>query len=778
MTSAQVLSRIEELGATLSVDVDFDRTVLSLGVTKDHLADALDLLAKVVAEPRFDGGELAQAQGAPHRRSARRRARQRRMERDAPALPRALRGEEPLFALRPRPERDRQGHRPHAARLPQALLRAEQRGAHPHGRRVRIAGARGRAEELRRAGRAVPRRRSSSPRRSPPRERRARHPREPPAERTERHLRRAARPAEKQRGLARPHGREPSPRRRRRESPLRRRARAALARVLARARRSSSSPTATSRSSRTRAPPRRRRGSPSQGLLENIDRIASGPIQPSEIATAGRYLSDIFAIRLESIGAIADLVAVQDTYGLPDGYWDATAARSARCRSKARRPPPRSSTAAATSSSSSRAIADVIGGPLSHFGEVVVVDPEKELATVRRFPRTRALRSSEPRRASRARDRARVLFRDDARARHRAPRLRAGGSHPRARDRAGSHACDIACATTARRSRARATRASPSRRTTSTRTAFSRARPRTRSTLDHGIGANAPDQATAAHPPRSACSPPCASSGARTRASLTSAVAPARRTIVNAWGGQSRATTYALERLHRRGLVRVARRDHGVRVYELAPAREPAARDARLRVLVRAIASVLSPVLERTLRANVARFRHLGDPRAAIDALVREGALTRSTADGASYLHALCSVDEVGRPRSGSSPRSIHSSGTAAASSISGAGPTASRRTRPRPAHPRLLRVADSLPRSRRRMGQRHERRRRRPRLCDPKASRTPLRNRPRRGDRSDPNVRRSLGENLCRAPEQVEPQLGSNLCSDESQVQCFRSLT
>ncbi len=40
---------------------------------------------------------------------------------------------------------------------------------------------------------------------------------------------------------------------------------------------------------------------------------------------------------------------------------------------------------------------------------------------------------------------------------------------------------------------------------------------------------------------------------------------------------------------------------------------------------------VLSPVLERTLRANVARFRHLGDPRVAIEALVKRGELARAS---------------------------------------------------------------------------------------------------------------------------------------------------
>jgi len=99
--------------------------------------------------------------------------------------------------------------------------------------------------------------------------------------------------------------------------------------------------------------------------------------------------------------------------------------------------------------------------------------------------------------------------------------------------------------------------------------------------------------------------------------------------ITNAWGGQSRATTWALERLHRRGLLRVARRDRGVRVYEPAPERDLVSPELRLRTLVLAVANVLSPVLERTLRANVARFRFLGDPRKAIDALVHDGELTK-----------------------------------------------------------------------------------------------------------------------------------------------------
>src|SRR4029078_6177442 len=37
--------------------------------------------------------------------------------------------------------------------------------------------------------------------------------------------------------------------------------------------------------------------------------------------------------------------------------------------------------------------------------------------------------------------------------------------------------------------------------------------------------------------------------------------------VTNYWGGSSRATTHLLESMHYRGLVRVVRRDRGVRIY-------------------------------------------------------------------------------------------------------------------------------------------------------------------------------------------------------------------
>jgi hypothetical protein len=108
--------------------------------------------------------------------------------------------------------------------------------------------------------------------------------------------------------------------------------------------------------------------------------------------------------------------------------------------------------------------------------------------------------------------------------------------------------------------------------------------------------------------------------------------------VVNAWGGYSKATTHALDALHHRGLLRVARREGGVRVYAPVPAHEPAPSDARLRAIIRAIANLLAPVPLRTLRANIGRFRHLGAPRAALDAMIEDETFVRETVDGIEYL--------------------------------------------------------------------------------------------------------------------------------------------
>jgi uncharacterized protein YcaQ len=121
---------------------------------------------------------------------------------------------------------------------------------------------------------------------------------------------------------------------------------------------------------------------------------------------------------------------------------------------------------------------------------------------------------------------------------------------------------------------------------------------------------------------------------------LAAAIGAARER--NAWGGQSRVTTLALDELHHRGLLRVLRRDAGVRVYEPASADEPPAPEARLRPLILAIARQLAPVPEASLRQAVRGLRRVVPRaravRAVTDDLLREGALLRRTVDGAESL--------------------------------------------------------------------------------------------------------------------------------------------
>jgi uncharacterized protein len=115
----------------------------------------------------------------------------------------------------------------------------------------------------------------------------------------------------------------------------------------------------------------------------------------------------------------------------------------------------------------------------------------------------------------------------------------------------------------------------------------------------------------------------------------------------NAWGGQSRSTTRALEHLHYWGLLRVARRDAGVRVYE--PVRRTAATGGRRlpaaerqRRVALCVSALLGPLPEASLRGllRLARFAVPDAPDRAlvVPGLVRGGALVRGTVDGVAYV--------------------------------------------------------------------------------------------------------------------------------------------
>ena len=85
-----------------------------------------------------------------------------------------------------------------------------------------------------------------------------------------------------------------------------------------------------------------------------------------------------------------------------------------------------------------------------------------------------------------------------------------------------------------------------------------------------------------------------------------------RERVINAWGGYSQATKRALEKLHRRGHLRIARRDKGIRVYEaMPPLTEPMSPDDRFRKLVLMIANLHAPVLEKTLLVFASKLKYL-----------------------------------------------------------------------------------------------------------------------------------------------------------------------
>ncbi|WP_339095346.1 crosslink repair DNA glycosylase YcaQ family protein [Deinococcus sp. VB142] len=120
-----------------------------------------------------------------------------------------------------------------------------------------------------------------------------------------------------------------------------------------------------------------------------------------------------------------------------------------------------------------------------------------------------------------------------------------------------------------------------------------------------------------------------------------------RGRVGNAWGGQSSATTRALDALHYRGEARVTRRVSGVRLYgpalHLAALRERPLPDAkRLRGAVHLLAALYGPLPEASLRGlvNLSRygFPHLhGELKAAFGRAVREE-LASAKVEGVRYV--------------------------------------------------------------------------------------------------------------------------------------------
>jgi uncharacterized protein YcaQ len=112
------------------------------------------------------------------------------------------------------------------------------------------------------------------------------------------------------------------------------------------------------------------------------------------------------------------------------------------------------------------------------------------------------------------------------------------------------------------------------------------------------------------------------------------------------WGGQASAAKHALEALHRRGHLRVAGREKGLRVYEAAPSiEEEIAPIERLRRLALVVAGSMGPVPRRSLQATLAPIGRAlvatGAGRTVLSDLLKSGELIEGTFDGTPYVWPL-----------------------------------------------------------------------------------------------------------------------------------------
>ncbi len=130
-----------------------------------------------------------------------------------------------------------------------------------------------------------------------------------------------------------------------------------------------------------------------------------------------------------------------------------------------------------------------------------------------------------------------------------------------------------------------------------------------------------------------------------------------RASIVNAWGGQSNATTRMLDILQYRGLLHVARRVNGIRIYALTDASDeprltPHKRaDGLIELLVRLYAPLPKASLAQLTLMLGERAIARDALRARIPLLVRRGVLSTKRIDGVDYVFVPAAIEPSGDAR-------------------------------------------------------------------------------------------------------------------------------
>jgi uncharacterized protein len=110
--------------------------------------------------------------------------------------------------------------------------------------------------------------------------------------------------------------------------------------------------------------------------------------------------------------------------------------------------------------------------------------------------------------------------------------------------------------------------------------------------------------------------------------------------VINAWGGYSKATTRALEHLHHRGMLRVVRREKGIRVYAPIPTNQMEAMSSveRGRNLVMLVANIFAPAPQKNLQSLRFSKPESCDTRAILDDLIKSGEIIRCVVNDVAYL--------------------------------------------------------------------------------------------------------------------------------------------
>jgi uncharacterized protein YcaQ len=129
---------------------------------------------------------------------------------------------------------------------------------------------------------------------------------------------------------------------------------------------------------------------------------------------------------------------------------------------------------------------------------------------------------------------------------------------------------------------------------------------------------------------------------------------------VNGWGGYSKATTRALQSLHYHGLLRVARRQEGIRVYEATtPHAYPLVPSERSRRIALLVLRILAPMPETSLAATFGLLNRgapgLGAWRQTVQALLKSGEIASEQVDGVRYLWPVAD----GAPRHSDGSRQV-----------------------------------------------------------------------------------------------------------------------